>query len=186
MGFTEFYWVLLGFTEFLEVSLGGRDIKRQRLAVDASFVGKNGFFFQLSIFFWLGTDRLWLERDGRRLSTVANGAVAFDAVAKLAPALVLLRRRPRTRGLCRDSFFSPSCTEFYRVLRTFPTTGRQKETWRQPWKPRTPEHHPTLPLPCPRKKKKFDEKKYIFPSFQVLIEPKLWNVSRDHTKRIQS
>ena len=44
MGFTEFYWVLLGFTEFLEVSLGGRDIKRQRLAVDASFVGKNGFF----------------------------------------------------------------------------------------------------------------------------------------------
>ena len=119
MGFTEFYWVLLGFTEFLEVSLGGRDIKRQRLAVDASFVGKNGFFFQLSIFFWLGTDRLWLERDGRRLSTVANGAVAFDAVAKLAPALVLLRRRPRTRGLCRDSFFSPSCTEFYRVLPSF-------------------------------------------------------------------
>ena len=24
MGFTEFYWVLLGFTEFLEVPLGGR------------------------------------------------------------------------------------------------------------------------------------------------------------------
>ena len=60
MGFTEFYWVLLGFTEFLEVSLGGRDIKRQRLAVDASFVGKNGFFFQLSFFFgWVLTGSGW-------------------------------------------------------------------------------------------------------------------------------